>query len=122
MRKFILGTDWWTDCDDAVALRLLTGAHKRGEAELIGIIINACMEHSVASVDGFLNKDGVYDIPIGIDLDATDFGRRPPYQARLAQYAKARKSNANAEDCVKLYRRLLADSNEKVEMIEIGYL
>ena len=23
MRKFILSTDWWTDCDDVVALRLL---------------------------------------------------------------------------------------------------
>ena len=23
MRKFILGTDWWSDCDDAVAIRLL---------------------------------------------------------------------------------------------------
>ncbi len=22
MRKFIIGTDWWTDCDDAVALAL----------------------------------------------------------------------------------------------------
>ena len=22
-RKMILGTDWWTDCDDAVAVRIL---------------------------------------------------------------------------------------------------
>ena len=28
MKNFILGTDWWTDCDDAVALRLLTRAVK----------------------------------------------------------------------------------------------
>lgn len=28
MRKFILGTDWWTDCDDVVALRILARAHK----------------------------------------------------------------------------------------------
>lgn len=23
MREFLVGTDWWTDCDDAMALRLL---------------------------------------------------------------------------------------------------
>ena len=28
MRTFILGTDWGTDCDDVVAVRLLTRAVK----------------------------------------------------------------------------------------------
>ena len=49
MRKFILGTDWWTDCDDAVALRLITRAVKDGKVGLVGVGINACMEYSVAS-------------------------------------------------------------------------
>ena len=40
MRKMILGTDWWTDCDDAVALRLLAKAHKAGDITLLGIGIN----------------------------------------------------------------------------------
>ena len=40
MRRFILGTDWWTDCDDAVALRLLTSFVKRGDAQLLGVAIN----------------------------------------------------------------------------------
>ena len=43
MRKMILGTDWWTDCDDAVAMRLLARAVKAGEVSLLGIGINACM-------------------------------------------------------------------------------
>ena len=37
MRKILLSTDWWTDCDDAVAVRLLANAVNRGEAELLGI-------------------------------------------------------------------------------------
>ena len=49
MRSFILGTDWWTDCDDVVALRLLARAHKAKEIELLGIILNGCMEYSVTS-------------------------------------------------------------------------
>ncbi|MBQ3016618.1 MAG: hypothetical protein IJD79_07555 [Clostridia bacterium] len=122
MRKFILGTDWWTDCDDAVALRLLTRAHLAKEIELLGIVINACMEHSVRSVDGFLSLEGARGIPLGIDLDATDFGRNPPYQARLAPFAINYKSNSDAECGVKLYRRLLCEADGKVEIIEIGYM
>lgn len=122
MRKFILGTDWWTDCDDAVAVRILARAHKAGEIILKGIAINACMEYSVKSLDGFLNSEGVSDIPIGIDLEATDFGGNPPYQKRLAELPSKYNSNADAENAVKLYRRILAESKEPLEIIEIGYL
>ena len=121
MRNFILGTDWWTDCDDVVALRLLARAHKTREINLLGIIINACMEHSVTSLEGFLNTEEVYDLPIAIDLDATDFGGNPPYQKRLSQFANNYHSNAEAEDAVKLYRTILASADSPIELIEIGY-
>ena len=122
MKNIILGTDWWTDCDDAVALRMLCRAVKRREIRLLGICINACMEHTVPSVDGFLTLEGTAGIPLGIDLLATDFGGNPPYQARLAPYASAYKNNGDAEDIVRLYRRLLASATEPVEIVEIGYL
>ena len=89
MRKFILGTDWWTDCDDVVALRLLCRAVKDKKVELIGVVINACMEKSVSSLDGFLAKEGLSGIPIGIDLTGTDFmGDQHRYQGRLSNYAQ----------------------------------
>lgn len=122
MKNIILGTDWWTDCDDAVALRMLCRAVKRGEIRLLGIGINACMEYSVPSVDGFLALEGMSDIPLGIDLDAADFGGKPMYQKRLAPYALRYKSNSDAEDIVRLYRRLLASASDPVEIVEIGYL
>lgn len=122
MRNFILGTDWWTDCDDAVAVRILARAHKEGRICIKGIVMNGCMEHSVKSLDGFLNSEGVSNIPIGIDLEATDFGGNPPYQERLAQLPSNLNSNEDAENPVKLYRRILAESEEPIEIIEIGYL
>ena len=122
MRNFILGTDWWTDCDDAVALRLLARAHKSGEICLKGIAINACMECSVASLDGFLSAEGVSDVPIGIDLAATDFGGKPPYQKRLSALRQNYLTNADAEDAVRLYRKILAEATEPVEIVEIGFL
>ncbi len=123
MRKFILGTDWWTDCDDAVAVRLLSRAVKSGKITLSGIIINACFEESVASLDGFLTKEGLNNIPIGIDLTSTDFaGSNHSYQVRLTKYATRYKSNADAENGVRLYRRLLAEADQPLEIIEIGFL
>ena len=50
MRNIILGTDWWTDCDDAVAVRVLSKFVKNGEINLKGVIIYACMEYSFASL------------------------------------------------------------------------
>ena len=122
MRNFIVGTDWWTDCDDAVALRILARAHKAGDIFIKGIILNACMENSVTSIEGFLNTEGVSNIPIGIDIEATDFGGEPPYQKSLSAYAVKYKSNVDAENAVRLYRKLLAEADGPIEIIEIGYL
>ena len=122
MRQILLGTDWWTDCDDAVALRLISRSVAREEIRLLGIGLNACMEDSVASLVGFLRADGVDGIPVGIDLAGNDFGGCPPYQRRLASEYAPDVSNGDAEDAVRLYRRILAEATEPVEMVEIGYL
>lgn len=122
MRSFILGTDWWSDCDDAVAVRLLARAVKAGEVRLLGAVINACMEHSVASLKGFFLSEGIEDLPIGIDPAATDFSGETRYQERLAKRFCPEVSNADAEDGVRLYRRLLAESEGEVEILEIGFL
>ena len=122
MRNIILGTDWWTDCDDAVAIRIIARAHKSGEICLKGIGINGCMKYSVKSLDAFLRLEGVEDVLIGIDFDATDFGGNPPYQKRLSLNPSKYKSNDDVEDAVRVYRRILANSSEPIEIIEIGYL
>ncbi|MBO4980205.1 MAG: hypothetical protein J6D16_07340 [Clostridia bacterium] len=122
MRQFLLGTDWWTDCDDAVALRLLARAVKRGEIRLLGVAINACMEQSVASLTGFLKAEGIEGVPVGLDSEAIDFGGRLTYQMRLASELAPDVTNADAEDPVRLYRRLLAEATEPVEILEIGFL
>ena len=123
MKNILLGTDWWTDCDDAIAVRLLARAHKAGEIRLLGIGINACMEHSVPSLGAFLRAEGIEDeIPLGIDLAADDFGGKLTYQFGLAKLPTKYRSNEDVEDAAKLYRRLLAESTEPVEIIEIGFL
>ena len=123
MREFILGTDWWDDCDDAVALRLFTRFIKNNKIKLLGVGINACMEYSVASLKGFLLADGIEDVPVGIDLTGTDFGGgTPKYQKRLADNYCPNITNDDAEDAVRLYRRILSTAKGKVEIVEIGFL
>lgn len=120
MRTFILGTDWGTDCDDVVAVRLLSRAVKAQKIKLAAIGINHCFENSVASLDGFLTKEGLSGIKIGLAREITEGEGK--YQNHLSQYASHYRSNGDAEDAVRLYRKILADSAERIEIIEIGFL
>ncbi len=120
-RTVLVGTDWWTDCDDVVAMRVLLWAERQGFVKLAAVGINACMEHSVASLDAFLTAEGSPGVRLGIDRKADDFGGRPPYQANMLAYPHARGSNDAAEDAVRLYRRCLAEAEERLDMVEIGY-
>ncbi len=117
---FILGTDWWSDCDDCMALRLLCWAHKNEHIDLKGVVINACMDYSVPSVAAFLRLEKV-DVPIGIDLNATDFHGIGPYQKRLAKRFEDLQQNEDVLSGVALYRKILAESEVKVEIAEIGF-
>ena len=40
-RQIILDTDWWTDVDDAMAVRLALRADERDEIRLMGICVDA---------------------------------------------------------------------------------
>lgn len=122
MKGYILGTDWWDDCDDVVAVRILARAHKEGRINLKAIAINVCNEYSVASLDGYLQLENVQNIPIGLDQEAIDFEGKPTYQRYLKEYATNYHSNEDAEDGIRLYRRIMAASEEKLEIVEIGYL
>lgn len=121
-RKILLGTDWWTDCDDCVAVRLLANAHKAGEIELCGVVLNACMADSAPSLNAFLTYDGLGDVPIGVDLAGTDFaGDYFRYQKPLCAYPHRILSNADCPDGVELYRKILTESDEKTDIVEIGF-
>ena len=122
MKKIIFGTDWWGDCDDVVALRVITRFIKDGRTQLLGIGVNTYMENSVASVRGFLNADGIHGVPIGIDRAATDVRGIGFYHKRLAEDYAPSITNEDAEDGVKLYRRLLAESDGKVVIAEVGFM
>ncbi|MBO4303325.1 MAG: hypothetical protein J6A21_01930 [Lentisphaeria bacterium] len=122
MRRLILDTDWWTDCDDAMAVRILCNAHRKRECEIAGININACMEYSVASLDVFTRDSGVF-VPLGVDHSATLFAGSPPYQKHLAACGKVvLRENADVPDSADFYRKLLAGAAfRELEILSIGF-
>ncbi len=117
MKRIILETDWWTDCDDAAALKLLIEKHKKKEIELLGVSINTFTEYSVRSVDAVLIADGIQNMPIGINEKVVHKGE-PKYQKPSSRYS----DRTEYENPVKMYRRLLSESDEPVEIISIGFL
>ncbi len=120
-RSMIVGTDWWDDCDDAAALRILAWAHRRGDIRLLGAAMNACSPLSAPSLDAFLQHEGLEGLPLGLDRQATDYGGRLTYQQRLAGLPGHFRANEDCEDGVGLYRRLLASAEEPVDLVEIGF-
>ena len=117
----ILGTDFWWDCDDAVAIRLLSRMEKRGYVRLLGVAVNTRMEITAPAIDAFLKNEGYTDIPLGIISDFIGGKTKPVIQHRLAALPGKHRQNEECEDGVKLYRRLLAASTERVDIIEIGF-
>ena len=121
MRHFILDTDWWTDCDDAVAVRLLCNAHLSGEITIAGININACMPWSVPSLDLFTRDCGVV-VPIGLDHAATGFDGVPSYQEHLAKSGVFQRGNDDVPDGVDFYWQLLEQAaDQELEILSIGF-
>ncbi len=120
-KKYVIfDTDWGSDVDDAVAARLLCNAHKQGKIELTGCILNAITPESVRSLDAFLLHSGL-DLPIGIDRNGT-VPEIVRYQHYLTESLPSKYQNEDeAEDAVRLYRRLLVNAPEKVHIVAVGF-
>lgn len=121
-RTVILGTDWWTDCDDVAAVRITCRADKKGLWHFAGVVADAAMPHTAASLNAFLTTEGFGDLPMGIDHVATDFGGTPTYQKFLtAALPHSVPNNDALPDGVELYKTLLREVKGKAELMEIGF-
>ena len=119
IRNIIFGTDWGEDCDDCVAARILTRAHKAGKINFIGAGINTRTPDAAPSLYAFLEKEE-HIIPIGVDKNCPKSDWQNRYQPRLAAYTD--KKDGDFPDAVRLYRQLIANADGKVEIVEVGFL
>ena len=66
----------------------------------------------MASMKGFLRAEGMEEVVLGLDREAVDFAGKLTYQMRLARDWCPEGSNEEAQDAVRMYRRLLAEATE----------
>ena len=66
-REIIFDTDWWTDVDDACALRLMLNAEKSHNIKLAGVCLSAVDGESFESMRKFLFYEGRGDLCFGAE-------------------------------------------------------
>lgn len=113
------GTDWWTDCDDVAALRILCRAHSEGLINLKCVCADAVGRYTAASIDAFMKSEGIV-VPVGVDKSFKGDDSRCRYQKGLAELPHT-EENKTCPDGYKLYRKMLWESEEKCQITEIGF-
>jgi hypothetical protein len=121
-KPVILDTDWWTDVDDACALRLLLQQEREGKIDLLGVCLSAVCESSVPSLSSFLEYEGAGDMRIGADNQATDYPGVSSWHMTIIEGHQERAASLDdVQDCVEFYRELLSKSRKKVDIIAVGF-
>jgi inosine-uridine nucleoside N-ribohydrolase len=120
----ILDTDIAGDYDDVGALTLLHAFADKGEARILAVISSNAFETTVPTIsvlNAYFNKP---HIPVGITRKSAPNESCPQQwaQAIIAKYPHNLTGNAQAEEAVALYRRILAQQpDHSVTVITIGF-
>lgn len=117
--NIIHGTDWWTDCDDVAAMRILCRAHNENLINIKCVCADAVGRFTADSIDAFMKSEGV-EVPIGVDKSYSADDSRCRYQIALSKQPHTR-TNADCPDGYKLYRQILWESEEKCQITEVGF-
>ena len=117
----IIDTDFCTDVDDAVALRLATTLDTLSVGSLKGICLCTTdkdgTDINVQAVNGILNYANYKDIPIGIStVKEPDTS---PYWNLCAEYSIM---EADTKDSLSLYKEVLSNCANRFTIVTTGYL
>lgn len=121
-KPLIFDTDWWTDVDDACAVRILLNSDKKGEIDVKGICLSAVDNESYESLGKFMFHEGYTNIPVGADKDATDFKGIPGYRKPILESSEnISLTDKDVSNCVDFYRKILSSSKKKVDIVAVGF-
>ncbi len=125
-KPVIFDTDMGNDVDDALALAILHSLSSRGECRLIGVTLtnaNPSAAPYIRLVNAFYGRG---EIPVGeaakvIKGGAEDHYLRATLQSAPESLASAARTKTREQGAVPLLRRLLAQSAEKVTIVQVGF-
>lgn len=115
----IIDTDFASDCDDVVALRLAMCFQDIGMLDVKGIALSTTYSRSPLAVHALCKQDGYGSIPVAMDTSGNGVQVYTNYVDAIYDMPKDRD---DYEQPVQMYRRLLAESDTKVNIITLGFL
>ena len=118
-RPVIIDTDFASDADDILAIRLALCYEDMGLLDVKGIVLSTNYSKSPPGVSALCQYDGYKNIPIGMNTDwRYSVQVHTNYVDVLCNYG----GYADYMDSTKLYRKLLAESDTKVDIVTLGFL
>jgi inosine-uridine nucleoside N-ribohydrolase len=120
----IFDSDLGNDVDDALALAMLHTLTDRGECKLIGVTLTNANPAAVPYVRMFNRFYGRESLPVGAAIRSLAEGDEDNYLKSALRSAPAQfkgNGDASAEPAVRVLRRLLAGSSEKVTIVQVGF-
>jgi hypothetical protein len=123
--RVIFDTDIGPDYDDVGAITILHALADSNECRILATVASNKNKRIAAVLNIFNTYFKRPDIPIGVVRgQAVDLGASQQWDSILVQkYPHTIQSNDQAEDAVKLYRRILAaQPDQSVTIITVGFL
>ena len=118
-KPVILDMDFGSDVDDACALRIAANADIIGDISLKAVTMSvyADNELNIRAADGMLDYQGLKNVDYGYTTCGTYDESK--YWDTLAQYSDGQ---YKLDTAVRVWRKVIAQSNRKVDIITTGYL
>ena len=122
--RIILDTDMLTDCDDTAALAMLHAFADAGKAEVLAVTVSSRYPASAAVVDAVNTYYRQGKISIGAPKNGAGAFRSDScfLDAISDEFPHSLKSNDDAEDAIRVMRRVLANADKPVTLVTIGYM
>ncbi len=120
----IFDTDMGNDVDDALALAMLHTLTDRGECRLIGVTLTNASPSAVPYIRMVNRFYGRASLPVGVAMKTLKGGADDNYPGAVLRSAPAQfkaASDAQANSSVAVLRQLLASSQEKVTIVQVGF-
>lgn len=118
-KSIIIDTDFASDADDILAIRIALCFQDKGMLDVKGISLSTSYSRSPLAIHALCKYDGYGSIPVAMDTSGKGVQVHTEYVNVMYEWPKHRD---DYEQPVEMYRRLLAESPEKVNIITLGFL
>lgn len=119
VKSMIIDTDFASDADDILAIRMALCYQDLGMIDVKGIALSTAYSRSPSAIHALCHYDGYGNIPVAMDTSGNSCVVHTEYVNVMYERAKSRD---DYEQPVQMYRRLLSESEGKINIVTLGFL